>query len=79
LSDDEWRSLRVPVLFLVGEHEKIYSPEKAVQRLRRTAPQVRAEIVPGAGHDLTVAQADLVNRKVLEYLKQGRLAATAAG
>jgi pimeloyl-ACP methyl ester carboxylesterase len=79
LSDAEWRSLRVPVLFLVGEHERIYSPETAVQRLRRVAPQVRAEIVPGAGHDLTVAQADLVNQKILEYLKQERLAATTAG
>jgi len=75
LSDAEWRSLRVPVLFLVGEHEKIYSPEKAVQRLRRVAPQIRAEIVPGGGHDLTVAQADLVNQKILEYLNQERLAA----
>jgi pimeloyl-ACP methyl ester carboxylesterase len=75
LSDAEWRSLKVPTLFLVGEYERIYSPEKAVQRLKRVAPQVRAEIVAGAGHDLTVAQADLVNRKILEYLKQECLVA----
>jgi pimeloyl-ACP methyl ester carboxylesterase len=75
LSDAEWRGLRVPVLFLVGEHERIYSPEKAVQRLKRVAPQVRADTIPGAGHDLTVARADLVNQKILEYLKQECLAA----
>jgi pimeloyl-ACP methyl ester carboxylesterase len=78
LSDAEWRSLRVPVLFLVGEYERIYSPEKAVHRLRRAAPQVSAEIIPGAGHDLTVAQADLVNRKVVEYLNKASRAALTA-
>jgi pimeloyl-ACP methyl ester carboxylesterase len=60
-TDAEWGSLRVPALFLVGEHEAIYSAEKAVRRLKRVAPQVTAEIIPGAGRDLTVAQAAMVN------------------
>lgn len=68
-TDDEWRNLRVPGLFLVGEHEVIYSAQKAVRRLQRVAPNVTAEIVPGAGHDLTFVQADLVNRRILEFLK----------
>jgi len=68
LTDDEWGSLKMPVLFLVGEHEVIYSPERAVRRLRRVAPAIAAEIVPGAGHDLTFAQAALVNRRILEFL-----------
>jgi pimeloyl-ACP methyl ester carboxylesterase len=68
LADAEWRSLTVPALFLVGQHDVIYSAEKAVRRLRRVAPQVTAEIVPGAGHDLTVAHADLINRRILEFL-----------
>jgi pimeloyl-ACP methyl ester carboxylesterase len=68
LSDAEWASLRVPALFLVGEHEKVYSAQEAVRRLKRVAPSVRAEIVPGAGHDLTFVQAGLVNRRILEFL-----------
>jgi pimeloyl-ACP methyl ester carboxylesterase len=68
LSDAEWASLRVPVLFLVGEHEKVYPAQEAVRRLKRVAPSVRAEIVPGAGHDLTFVQAGLVNRRILEFL-----------
>jgi pimeloyl-ACP methyl ester carboxylesterase len=68
LTDDQWRSLKMPVLFLVGEHEVIYSPVRAVRRLQRVAPAIAAEIIPGAGHDLTFAQAATVNRKILEFL-----------
>jgi pimeloyl-ACP methyl ester carboxylesterase len=57
------------VLFLAGEHEVIYSAEKAIRRLKRVAPQVTAEIIPAAGHDLTVAQPAMVNQRILEFLK----------
>ena len=68
IDDKGWQDFRVPCLFLVGENEKIYSAQAAVRRLNRVAPQVRAEIIPGAGHDLTIVQADLVIRKVLAFL-----------
>jgi pimeloyl-ACP methyl ester carboxylesterase len=32
------------------------------------APQVQAEVIPGAGHDLSLVRARLVNQKVLEFL-----------
>jgi pimeloyl-ACP methyl ester carboxylesterase len=60
----------MPILFMVGENEKIYAARKAVLRLQRVAPQITAEIIPGAGHDFTVVQADMVNRKVLDFLAQ---------
>jgi pimeloyl-ACP methyl ester carboxylesterase len=69
LTDEEWRSIRVPALFLVGENEKIYSALKAVERLREVAPRVEAQIIPEAGHDLTVAQADLVNSRIVAWLQ----------
>jgi pimeloyl-ACP methyl ester carboxylesterase len=70
LTDAEWGSLRPPALFLVGEHEVIYSAEKAVERLKRVAPTVQAEIVPGAGHDLTFVQAEMVNQRILQFLQE---------
>jgi len=70
LDDDAWRRWSVPCLFLVGEHEKIYSPTAALRRLRRVAPLVEAEIIPGAGHDLTCVQPDLVARRVLAFLDE---------
>jgi pimeloyl-ACP methyl ester carboxylesterase len=68
LTDEQWRSITVPLLYLVGENEKIYPADRAVERLAAVAPHVQAEIIPGAGHDLSVVQAELVNRKVLEFL-----------
>jgi pimeloyl-ACP methyl ester carboxylesterase len=70
LTDAEWRSLRPPTLFLVGENEVIYSAEKAVRRLKRVAPQVTAQIIPGAGHDLLFAQTAAVNESILRFLKE---------
>ena len=70
LSDTELQSFRMPVLFLVGENEKIYSAKEAVERLEEVAPRIKWEIIPMAGHDLTAVQASLVNRSVLEFLKK---------
>ena len=75
LTDAEWDRLRVPTLFLVGEHENIYAPAKAVRRLKRAAPHVKVEIVPGAGHDLTIVQAEMVNRIILDFLTEEPAAA----
>ena len=70
LKDEELQRFKVPALYLVGEHEKIYSARKAIQRLHRVAPHIKTEIIPNAGHDLTIVQAEMVNTKVLEFLKQ---------
>jgi pimeloyl-ACP methyl ester carboxylesterase len=70
LEDEELKSINVPTLYLVGEKEKIYSAQKAIQRLHQVAPHIRAAVIPNAGHDLTIVQAEMVNTKVLEFLKQ---------
>ena len=70
LTDEELKMIKVPALYVVGENEKVCSAEKAVQRLRDVAPQIKTEVIPHAGHDLTIVQAEKVNRKVLEFLKR---------
>jgi pimeloyl-ACP methyl ester carboxylesterase len=70
VTDKEWQGLRVPCLFLVGENEKIYSAKAAVRRLNQFAPQVKAEILPGAGHDMTMVNPDLVTGRVLDFLAE---------
>jgi len=67
LTDKELQGLQVPTLYVVGEHEKMYSAQKAVRRLKMIAPQIKIEIIPD-GHAL--ARAEMVNRKVLEFLRQ---------
>jgi pimeloyl-ACP methyl ester carboxylesterase len=70
LEDAELQGIKVPALFLVGENEKIYPAQKAIQRLNQVAPQIKTGIIPNAGHDLPIVQAEMVTRKVLEFLKQ---------
>ncbi len=70
LEDAELKRIKVPALYLVGEHEKIYSACKAIQRLHKVAPQIITELIPNAGHDVSFVQAKLVNKKVLEFLIQ---------
>ena len=72
LSDEQLQDLEVPILFLVGKNEKIYSAESAIQRLREVAPHMRTELIPDAGHDLTLVQAELVDTIILDFLDQGR-------
>jgi pimeloyl-ACP methyl ester carboxylesterase len=69
-TDKDLQSLKVPLLFLVGENEKIYSAQKAVQRLHRVAPRIKTEMIPHAGHDLWAVQADMVTRKILGFLDE---------
>jgi pimeloyl-ACP methyl ester carboxylesterase len=70
LEDQKLQSIKVPVLCVVGENEKLYSAQKAVQRLNQVAPHIKTETVPNAGHDLAIVQAEMVNRKILDFLKQ---------
>lgn len=77
--DAQWGALSVPALFMVGEHETVYPAVRAVRRLKRVAPQVTTEIIPAAGHDLTLAQADLVDRRILEFVKQNAAAPRTSG
>ncbi len=72
LTDEEWRSFQVPVLFLVGENEVIYSitGAEAVAKLNGVAPGIETELFTGCGHDLSLVQADRFNRRVLEFLEE---------
>jgi pimeloyl-ACP methyl ester carboxylesterase len=70
IEDYELQNIKVPALFMVGENEKTYSAQEAVKRLNKVAPQIRTEMIPDAGHDLNLVQAELVAEKVLEFLKQ---------
>jgi pimeloyl-ACP methyl ester carboxylesterase len=69
LTDEELQRLSTKTLYLVGENEKIYSAQAALERLGRVAPGLRTELIPGAGHDLTATQAALVNDRVLAFLR----------
>ena len=72
LKADEWKRIHVPLLFLVGENERIYSENvrTIVRKLRNANHRIHIKIISGAGHDLTFVRAGAVNRTVLDFLEQ---------
>jgi pimeloyl-ACP methyl ester carboxylesterase len=65
------RKIAVPTLLLVGEHEAIYNPRAAVRRAQRHIPNVIAEIIEGTGHATIYDRPDVVNPRILHFLKEG--------
>ena len=69
LSDDELRSLPMPVLLLFGDGEVIYGSAEALERARRLIPHIEGELVPGCRHDMCLSQSRIVDARVLGFLK----------
>jgi len=64
------RKLDAPTLLLVGQHEIFYKPEVVLAKANKVLPNLRAaEIVPGAGHAMHADHPDVVNARILKFLK----------
>ncbi|KXI26937.1 alpha/beta fold hydrolase [Paraglaciecola hydrolytica] len=67
-TDQELANLKVPVLFVVGENEKIYSADLVLHRLKTVAPMIKTKLISGAGHDLTMAKPNEVAISILDFI-----------
>ncbi|GLY04516.1 alpha/beta fold hydrolase [Actinoplanes sp. NBRC 101535] len=65
LTDDELRSIRVPVRVLLAGRSVLLDPQRTLARVHALIPDVRAAIVPGAGHGLPLEQPGLVTARIL--------------
>ena len=72
-SDAELRSMHVPTLLLIGEHEVIYAPSPALDRASRLIPHFEGELVPESSHDMCFSQHHIVDARVLDFLGPARL------
>ena len=68
LSDEELKSIIVPVLYIDGENNKMLSSKKAVERLNNIAPDIKTEVIPNSGHGLVFTHPELVSEKILDFL-----------
>jgi pimeloyl-ACP methyl ester carboxylesterase len=68
IQKDEWRQLCMPMLLLIGDHEIMYEPGRAIRRARQLIPHIQAEFVTDAGHFQLVDQAEQVNQRTLKFL-----------
>jgi pimeloyl-ACP methyl ester carboxylesterase len=70
VSDEALRAMRVPTLLLIGDHEVISDPARALERAHRLMPDVEGELVPGCRHDMCASRHDVVDARVLGFLKK---------
>jgi len=72
LTDDELRRITPPLLVLMGEHERFFDPRRAVARARALIPGlVAAEVVPHAGHMMTIDQPKFLEARFTRFLREG--------
>jgi pimeloyl-ACP methyl ester carboxylesterase len=69
-SDEQLRSMRVPTLLLIGDHEVIFDSAMALARARRLIADLEADLVPHSSHDVCFSQHRLVDARVLSFLKR---------
>ena len=55
-SDGELSEMHVPTLLLIGDHEVISDPAKALARARRLITDLEGDLVPRCRHDMCVSQ-----------------------
>jgi pimeloyl-ACP methyl ester carboxylesterase len=67
-TDEELKQIDLPALLLIGGGEKIYNPQKAIERAQRWMSDLRAEIIPNAGHLLIMDQPEIINARILKFL-----------
>ncbi|HAA54597.1 MAG TPA: hypothetical protein DCE42_07555 [Myxococcales bacterium] len=67
-SDRVLKRIHTPTLFMIGDKDKIYDPQKAVQRAEQLLPHVTTKIVPNASHDITIAGRHTIATEVPDFL-----------
>jgi len=68
LTDMELQKLRMPVLFLAGEHETAFRAGETVGRLNKANPMIKTVLIAGTGHDLMFTHTEIVNKRILDFL-----------
>jgi len=66
-SDDELKTLDMPVLLLIGDHD-IINKEKSIEQAKELLPDCETGIIKNAGHFLSIDQFEIVNTRILEFL-----------
>jgi pimeloyl-ACP methyl ester carboxylesterase len=66
-TDEELKQIDLPALLLIGSGEKIYNPQKAIERAQRRMPELTSEIIPKAGHLLIMDQPEIINAHILKF------------
>ncbi len=68
LSEDDLSGIRNPLYLVLGKRSLLVHPQRQLERVPRLIPGARAEIVSGTGHGPQIDHADVVNRRMLDFM-----------
>jgi pimeloyl-ACP methyl ester carboxylesterase len=66
-SKDELKKINIPVLVLSGDKDIINS-ESGHKKAQELLSNYKGEVIPNAGHFLTIDQKEIVNKKIIAFL-----------
>ena len=69
-TEKELRQIKTTTLVLIGEDEPNYDYKDALARAKKFMPNVTGSIVPNAKHLVNIDQAEVVNKKMIEFFIQ---------
>jgi pimeloyl-ACP methyl ester carboxylesterase len=55
-------------MLLIGDQD-IINKKKVVKKARKIIPQTESEIIENAGHFLSMDQSEVINSKIIDFLK----------
>ena len=66
---DELRRIPAPLQIVLGEHDTVLYPshERRIAHLRSARPDLRLDMIDGAGHWMQYERADAVNRVLIDF------------
>ncbi|MDO5697121.1 MAG: alpha/beta fold hydrolase [Dermatophilus congolensis] len=67
LSDDEWRSMRMPLRVDIGGTKSLAGGQEAVDRIRALLPEAEAKLWPSATHSLPMQEKDTLGPELLTF------------
>jgi len=70
-SVDKKRLMRFknPGLLIFGEYEVLYNPKKIAKKIKKLVPSIEVQIINDAGHAAIYDQPEVVNKRVMSFLK----------
>ena len=67
-TEEELTRLTAPTLLMIGDHDIMYEPGKALENASRLIPGLQSELIANANHFLNGDQAQIINEHILHFL-----------
>jgi len=69
LSDAQLKAWSIPTLLIVGENEKMYSAQEAIEKVQKHSKSIETLLIENTGHDLYFLEEEYIIKKAMEFLE----------